>query len=93
MWLKGELELGEAQGRRGGGGGSSYVFLPKVFDHVIVHGDGLLPGGLKHNPPEAVGVGEWDKVGGLAGEGGKGHFNTTNRGKNGAVRIIKPGYY
>ena len=28
----------------GGGGGSSYIFLPAAYDHVIVQGDGNMPG-------------------------------------------------
>lgn len=38
-------------------------------------------------------AGEWDRVGGLAGLGGVGTPFESSNGKNGAVRIIKPGHY
>jgi hypothetical protein len=60
---------------------------------VEIGGLGRMPGGIKHDPPEASGVGEWDRVGGLAGEGGLGHIDTLRAGNNGAVRICKPGYF
>jgi hypothetical protein len=77
----------------GGGGGASYVYAPVAYDYVIVAGHGRLPGGLKHDPPAASGCGEWDKVGGLAGEGGQGDTHKTHPGNAGACRILKPGYY
>ncbi len=52
-----------------------------------------MPGGLEHDPPQGVGYGEWDKVGGKVGQGGSGHPTNTNNGNSGCVRIIKPGYY
>lgn len=60
---------------------------------MIIHGHGMMPGGLKHQPPDAVGVGEWDKTGGMVGQGGQGDINKTNSGNNGCVRIFKPGHY
>lgn len=77
----------------GGGGGSSYVYNKTVRDNVIIMGHGNLPGGLNHNPPLACGVGDWDKVGGPAGQGGKGDLNLTFPGNNGAIRLMKPGFY
>ena len=77
----------------GGGGGASYVYVPKVHEFLIIAGHSRQPGGLKHDPPEAVGCGEWDKVGGLAGGGGLGDLTKTNAGNAGACRILKPGYY
>ena len=59
-----------------------------------MHGSGHLPGGHEnHNPPEAVGVGEWDKQGGVAGTGGVGTKTISRYGNNGAVRIVRPGHY
>ena len=52
-----------------------------------------MPGGLEQDIPDAVGVGEWDKVGGFVGEGGIGHPTEVNPGKNGAIRILKPGFF
>jgi hypothetical protein len=77
----------------GGGGGSSYVFLPKSVDHVIIQGNGKHPGGLESDPPDAVGVGEWDITGGPVGEGGLGELTKLNKGNNGCIRILKPGYF
>eukprot|EP00981_Chlorochromonas_danica_P012742 scaffold5382_cov162-Ochromonas_danica.AAC.4 len=77
----------------GGGGGSSYVNPEIVRDYVVILGHDYQPGGLQHNPPAACGIGEWDKVGGLAGQGGLGDATLTHRGNNGAVRISKPGHY
>eukprot|EP00595_Chromulina_sp_UTEXLB2642_P002328 CAMPEP_0196765016 /NCGR_PEP_ID=MMETSP1095-20130614/7395_1 /TAXON_ID=96789 ORGANISM="Chromulina nebulosa, Strain UTEXLB2642" /NCGR_SAMPLE_ID=MMETSP1095 /ASSEMBLY_ACC=CAM_ASM_000446 /LENGTH=1218 /DNA_ID=CAMNT_0042122169 /DNA_START=3024 /DNA_END=6677 /DNA_ORIENTATION=+ len=74
----------------GGGGGASYVYLPRANDHVIVMGQGYMPGGLQHDPPDAVGIGDWDKVGGIVGQGGLGNAETTHSGNNGCVRIFKP---
>lgn len=77
----------------GGGGGSSFVYTDAVRDHQFIHGTGRMPGGLQHDPPEAVGFGEWDKVGGLCGEGGDGHPLKLSAGNAGAVRIFKQGYF
>lgn len=77
----------------GGGGGSCYVYVPRAHDYVIVSGSGHLPGGLKHDPLAAVGVGEWDKVGGWAGQGASPDVAISKPGNNGAVRIFKPGHY
>ena len=41
----------------------------------------------------ACGVGDWDKVGGLAGQGGKADPLVTFSGNAGAIRILKPGFY
>ena len=41
----------------GAGGGSSYVFLPRAYDHLTILGHGRLPGGIEHSPPEAIGLG------------------------------------
>jgi len=77
----------------GGGGGSSYVYTDMMHDYVVVAGHGNLPGGLHHNPPQACGIGEWDKIDGYAGQGGKGDAEITFSGNNGAIRLIKPGNY
>lgn len=77
----------------GGGGGSSYVYVNSCTDYVVIAGHGIEPGGLQHNPPEAVGLGEWDKVGGWCGQGAIGQKDRTSVGNNGAVRIILPGSY
>jgi len=77
----------------GGGGGASYVYVPKVLEFLIVAGHDRMPGGLKHDPPEAVGCGEWDRVGGPVGQGGMGEKVKTTPGNAGGVRILKPGYY
>ena len=84
----------------GGGGGSSYIHTEKVFDYTVVGGDGYMPGGVQHNPPHAVGAGEWDLVGGLSGQGARTIVDkndatnvTTTNGNSGCVRIIKPGFY
>lgn len=77
----------------GGGGGASYVYARRVRSSTIIGGYGFKAGGLEHDPPAACGVGDWDKVGGLVGEGGKGDALTANAGNAGCVRIIKPGYY
>lgn len=77
----------------GGGGGSSYVFFPRAVDYVCILGEKNMPGGLQHSPPDAVGIGEWDKVGGLVGQGGTANLETTHKGNSGCVRIYKPGHY
>jgi hypothetical protein len=79
----------------GGGGGSSFVYTEggTVRDYQFIHGSGRMPGGLQHEPPEAVGVGEWDKLGGLCGEGGEGDALKVSAGNGGAVRIFKQGYF
>lgn len=77
----------------GGGGGASYVYDGIAKDITIVPGYGRIPGGLEHDPPEACGYGEWDKVGGIVGEGGEASTTETKNGNAGAVRIIKPGFY
>lgn len=69
------------------------MYNPILRDHVIIMGHGSLPGGMQHNPPQACGIGEWDKVEGFAGQGGKGDPHITFPGNNGAVRIFKPGFY
>ena len=77
----------------GGGGGSSYVYTQICRDVVVIMGHGVHAGGQQHNPPLACGLGEWDKVGGLAGQGGFGDMNATKPGNNGAVRLSKPGHF
>ena len=52
-----------------------------------------VPGGLDRGPPRAVGIGEWDFVGGVAGAGGAADPYALNPGKCGAVRIYRPGFY
>jgi hypothetical protein len=77
----------------GGGGGASYVYVPKVFDYVIVPGDGKMPGGMTCDPPLASGHGEWDLVGGVVGQGADGSVTETKPGNSGCVRISKPGFF
>ena len=77
----------------GGGGGSSFVYTPNVSDYLVILGLGSMPGGSKHDPPNAAGVGEWDHPGGPAGQGGVGDVSNTRSGNAGAIRIIKPGFY
>ena len=80
-------------------GGASFIHSERVYDYLIIEGEGHLPGGLKHNPCKAVGMGEWDVVGGWAGQGGRTSLDpntqapTTFNGNNGCVRVIKPGFY
>ena len=69
------------------------MYLPKAWDHIIIPGEKRKPGGLDCDPPDAVGAGDWDKVGGLVGEGGTGHVTETQAGRAGCVRISKPGFY
>ena len=77
----------------GGGGGSSYVYEANAVDYTIVHGSGHFPGGMQHSPPDAVGCGEWDKVGGPVGKGGTGDIFEVHAGNAGCVRIFKPGFF
>jgi hypothetical protein len=77
----------------GGGGGSCYLYIPRMHDYTVIHGHGSVPGGKDHDPPPAVGVGEWDLTGGITGQGGAAHKNKTQAGNAGGVRIIKPGHY
>lgn len=46
----------------GGGGGACFVYPDIVYDNVVVMGHGMIAGGQNHNPPQACGIGEWDKV-------------------------------
>ena len=77
----------------GGGGGSSYIHAPRAIDVVMVTGYGDKPGGLKHDPPEAVGLGEWDNLRKPVGHGGYADAEKVDAGCSGCVRIFKPGYY
>jgi len=77
----------------GGGGGSSFADTTVCKDVVILQGDCNFPGGMKHGPPKACGVGEWDYVGGCAGQGGGADIVEVQPGKNGAVKLMKPGFY
>jgi hypothetical protein len=77
----------------GGGGGSSFVYTWMCKDYLSIAGEGNMPGGLTHDVPGAVGVGEWDKREGICGQGGKGNLKTSSAGNGGAVRIICPGYF
>jgi hypothetical protein len=78
----------------GGGGGSSYINSHCMKDLVSIGGRDFLPGGQSHGCPDAVGVGDWDKVGGVAGEGGHTYNNQIpHPGNNGAIRISKPGFF
>ncbi|CAM9525720.1 unnamed protein product [Ectocarpus fasciculatus] len=77
----------------GGGGGSSYIYTDSCVDYLVIHGENEHPGGIDHDPPDAVGVGEWDRVGGPAGQGGVGDVNELRPGNAGAVRILKPGFF
>ena len=60
---------------------------------MILQGVDNFPGGMKHAPPKACGVGDWDFVGGVAGQGGGADIVECQAGKNGAVKIMKPGFY
>lgn len=77
----------------GGGGGSCFVDVSTVKDFVVLQGSGSRAGGGGHHPPKACGIGEWDFVGGLAGEGAPGDISQLNAGRNGAVRLVRPGFY
>ena len=124
----------------GGGGGSSFADTTVCRDVVILQGVDNFPGGMKHAPPKACGVGDWDfvltrrpfltfselqlwdegvyvastastwpseslrvaavsrrcrstQVGGVAGQGGGADIVECQAGKNGAVKIMKPGFY
>ena len=77
----------------GGGGGSSYVDVTACKDFVVLQGVGNFPGGTKHQPPKACGIGEWDYTGGFSGSGGGADIRKVHPGKNGAVKILRPGFY
>ena len=80
----------------GGGGGSCYVNWEVVADAVVVQGEGDMPGGFGRENihiPMATGVGEWDMVGGVCGEGGKGDEKALDDGKCGAIIIYRPGFF
>jgi len=77
----------------GGGGGSSYVDVTACKDFVVLQGVGNFPGGTKHQPPKACGIGEWDYTGGFSGSGGGADIREVHPGKNGAVKILRPGFY
>ena len=78
----------------GGGGGGSYVKREAVRDVTVVCGEARgAPGGLDRGPPRAVGIAEWDFVGGVCGMGGAADPYALNPGKCGAVRIFRPGFY
>lgn len=78
----------------GGGGGSIYVNSSALRDVVVIDGEGSQPGGIMHDIPEAVGLGDWDIVGGRVGEGGYTLNNSeTGNGRHGAIRIFKPGFF
>ena len=47
----------------------------------------------KHQPPKACGIGEWDYTGGFSGSGGGADIRKVHPGKNGAVKILRPGFY
>ena len=77
----------------GGGGGSCYVDVGTCKDFVVLQGVGNFPGGMKHQPPKACGVGEWDYTGGYSGSGGGADITKVTPGKHGAVKILRPGFY
>ena len=58
-----------------------------------LQGVGNFPGGTKHQPPKACGIGEWDYTGGFSGSGGGADIRKVHPGKNGAVKILRPGFY
>ena len=76
-----------------GGGGCSFVYTAIAIDYVVIEGKGRMPGGLSHDIPHAVGVGEWDKLDGFAGEGGDKSSVETKPGMSGAARILKAGFF
>ena len=59
----------------------------------MLQGVGNFPGGTKHQPPKACGIGEWDYTGGFSGSGGGADIREVHPGKNGAVKILRPGFY
>ncbi len=78
----------------GGGGGSSFVNWNQCVDAVVLQGNGRLPGGVEDRVlPPATGLGEWDLVGGVCGEGGKADEWTVEDGRCGCVRVFRPGFY
>ncbi|CAM9256179.1 unnamed protein product [Ascophyllum nodosum] len=77
----------------GGGGGSSFINTAVAMDLVVLQGIGLTPGGTDRAPPRARGRDEDDIVGGVCGAGGKAGPWELNPGKNGAVRLQRPGFF
>lgn len=75
-----------------GGGGSSFAEINGT-QHASQSGNGRMPGGLNADPPLATGLGQWDTVGGYAGEGGEGQLESLEDGRSGAVRILFEGYF
>lgn len=75
-----------------GGGGSS--FACDIADSVLtLPGNKMEPGGNDRDCLLAVGVGDWDLVGGMVGLGGTGDARHTAAGNPGAVRLRMPGFY
>ena len=77
----------------GGGGGSSFADTTVCRDVVILQGVDNFPGGMKHAPPKACGVGDWDFVGGVAGQGGGADIVECQAGKNGRREDHEAGFY
>lgn len=77
----------------GGGGGSSFIYTWNCKDYLAIAGTNDLPGGMSHDVPQAIGVGEWDKKDGVCGQGGIGDKTKMSSGNGGAVRILAPGYF
>ena len=88
----------------GGGGGSSFAATKSEVEEFLIFeaGTALVPGGMEVDIPAAVGLGDWDIVGGPVGLGGlceeiqagAGVAGIKVLGGNaGAVRIRLPGFY
>ena len=88
----------------GGGGGSSFVGDDKAGAKwlKVESGTSRVPGGMEADIPAAVGLGDWDVVGGPVGLGGLCEEERTGDGgvgvkllggNAGAVRVRIPGFY
>lgn len=66
---------------------------PSLVLRVHTQGIGRVPGGHDRFVPDATLSGEWDFVGGIAGQGGEGTKESVQDGNAGAVRLRLPGYF
>jgi hypothetical protein len=84
---------GSTPGIAGAGGGGSSFACDNADSFLTLPGNKMEPGGNDRDCPLAVGVGDWDLVGGMVGLGGTGDARHTAAGNPGAVRLRMPGFY